>query len=412
MLVLRHVSPLAVLVLVSVFSTSAWAERREAGFAPIDIEDPSGGALEGFFSALTRTASGENGAITRIAHYGDSLVVGDAITRELRRAFQHRFGDGGPGFVLAKRPWSWYRREGLRMGGTGGWKIYRSLTGGPADRFYGFGGSTFVTHRSHQRVWIETNEIDGRPVHASTIEVHYLAQPRGGDLDVLIDGAHLLTISTEREKAVSAFHTLRVPDGPHKIILRTARGGRPVRLFGVALEREGPGVVYDSLGINGASTTVMGRMDHEHLRQQLSHRHPDLVVLAFGANESNRPGLVDRYRSEVLPAVRSLRRASGGASCLLVAPMDRAMRNATGRAVSSPLIPRIIGAQRAIAREVGCAYFDTYSAMGGEGSMRAWASAGLAGGDLVHPTREGSELLGRGLFNALERAFIRHRQGL
>ncbi len=404
----RRVISLLVLVFFIDLANEARAERQPTGFSPVEIEDPSGTALDRFFTALGRTAKRQPDAVTRIAHYGDSLIVGDLITRPIRRLFQKRYGDAGPGFVLAGRPWDWYRREGVRLGASNGWRTYRSISGGPRDHFYGFGGSTFVTRQAHQRVWVETTKVGGRSVKASSIEIHYLAQPEGGDLAVIVDDEHVLTLSTKRDETVSAFHTLRVPDGPHKVVLRTEGGGM-VRLFGVALEREGPGVVYDALGINGACTTVMGRMNNSHLREQLSHRRPDLIVLTFGANESNRPGLVDRYRQSVLPAVRQLRRASQGTSCLIMAPMDRASRDDGGRAESNDLIPRIIEAQREIAAEVGCAYFDTFGGMGGEGSMRRWASAGLAGGDLVHPSPRGAELIGQGLFDALERAFQRHR---
>lgn len=397
------------LTVLTGFSLDLEAEQRSAVFPSIEIEDPSGRAFERFFSALRRTATRQPHAITRIAHYGDSLIVGDNITRTVRALYQERYGDAGPGFVLAGRPWDWYRREGVRLGGTNGWHTYRSLSGGPPDHFYGFGGSTFVTGRQHQRVWFETTEVDGRPVKVSSIEIHYLAHPRGGDFDVVVDQENLLTISTRREETISAFHTIRVAEGPHKVILRTQGNGQ-VRLFGAAFEREGSGIVYDSLGINGACTDVMARMDPVHLGQQLGHRHPDLIIVAFGANESNRPGLVDRYRAEVLPALQSLQRGSGGASCLLVGPMDRGMRDARGAVRSHPIIRQITQAQREVAFEAGCAYLDTFTAMGGDGAIRRWLGLGLAGGDLVHPTPDGSEAIGRGLFVALERAFTRYRE--
>lgn len=401
-----HVPVLVVLAIAVAFPRSLVAEP--AAIVPIEIEDPTGRALERFFAALRRTASKQPGAITRIAHYGDSLIVGDGITRSARRRFQARYGDAGPGFVLAGRPWDWYRREGVRLGGSTGWDTYRSLSGGPADRFFGFGGSTFVTRREHQRVWFETTEIEGRRVKASSIEVHYLAHPRGGDLDVLVDGDHVLTIATKRDETVSAFHTVRVPEGPHKVVLRTVGNGQ-VRLFGVVLERDGPGIVYDSLGINGASTDVLGRMDPVHMEQQLGHRRPDLVIVGFGANESNRPGLVDRYREEVLPVLRRLRHGSRDASCLVVGPIDRGVRDDRRGVRSHPIVMRISRAQREVSRDAGCGFYDTFAVMGGEGAAQRWHARGLTGGDLVHPTPEGSDLLGQVLFEALERAFTRYR---
>jgi lysophospholipase L1-like esterase len=382
------------------------AETRSPSFGPASIEDPSGRALDHFFAALRRTASGAPGAITRIAHYGDSYIVGDQITQTVRGLFQRRYGDGGPGFVLAGRPWEWYRRSGVSQGSSAGWDAYRSSSGGPADGFFGYGGATFVTKQPRRRIWFETTQTAEGPARASSIDVHYLAQPGGGDIQVVVDGEHQLTISTAGEDSHSAFLRLDVPDGHHEFVLQT--DGGTVRLFGAALERGGPGVVYDALGINGACATVLGRINAEHMAQQLRHRRPDLVIVAFGANESNRPDLVNRYMESVVPILRQIRHASLNASCLVVAPLDRGERLADGTVRSNPNVVRIVETQREAAAAAGCAFFNTFEAMGGPSSMLRWSRAGLASSDLTHPTPEGAELIGQGLFEALERAFEAH----
>ena len=42
---------------------------------------------------------------------------------------------------------------------------------------------------------------------------------------------------------------------------------------------------------------------------------------------------------------------------------------------SEPTIPRIVALQQRVAHETGCAFFDTYTAMGGEGTMARWYGA-------------------------------------
>jgi lysophospholipase L1-like esterase len=383
------------------------AEPAGPGFAPASIEDPSGHALDHFFAALSRTESKAPGAITRIAHYGDSYIVSDQITHTVRALYQHRYGDAGPGFVLAGRPWEWYRREGVNLGASAGWDAYRSSSGGPADGFFGYGGATFVTKQPHRRIWFETTDTAEGPAKASSIDLHYLAQPGGGDVQVLVDGEHQLTISTAGEDAHSAFLRLDVPDGHHEFVLETDGGA--VRLFGAALERSGPGVVYDALGINGACATVLTRINAQHWAQQLAHRHLDLVIVAYGANESNRPDLVANYREHLQPILQEIRQGTGGASCLVVSPLDRGERLADGSVRSNPNVARIVARQREAAAAAGCGFFNTYEAMGGDTAMLRWSRAGLASSDLTHPTPEGAELIGRGLFEALERAFATYR---
>mgnify|MGYP000202979604 CR=1 FL=1 len=51
--------------------------------------------------------------------------------------------------------------------------------------------------------------------------------------------------------------------------------------------------------------------------------------------------------------------------------------------------------QQAVARETGCAFFDTYRAMGGEGTMARWHQREnpLVTGDLTHPTPTGADVV-------------------
>jgi len=62
-------------------------------------------------------------------------------------------------------------------------------------------------------------------------------------------------------------------------------------------------------------------------------------------------------------------------------------------------IPEIVAIQRQVAAEMHCAFFDTYDAMGGEGTMARWygASPRLVTADLLHPTPQGRPL-SRGCF--------------
>lgn len=374
-----------------------------AALARVDIDDPSGRALELFAASLRSTAAPGSDHITRVAHYGDSLVVVDELSASLRRLYQERYGSGGPGFVLTAPAWEWYRRAGLRLGRPEGWVIERSISGGPADRWYGYGGVTFEARRAGVEAGFRTSTADGRAVDVSRIDVHYLEQPGGGTFAVEVDGRQAGVVSTAGSKSRSAFAAFEVEPAPHEVVVRT-RDAAPVRVFGLALERGGPGVVWDSLGLNGTCMTVLGRMDAEHLAEQMARRRPALVVLTFGAGETKRPELVRRYAEAIGPILGTLRRVAPTASCVVMGPMDRGAAGSGGPSRSNPLVPRVTELQRAAARAAGCAFWDTYAAMGGSGSVSRWRRAGLVKGDLTHPTARGGEVLARGLFDALERA--------
>ena len=70
-----------------------------------------------------------------------------------------------------------------------------------------------------------------------------------------------------------------------------------------------------------------------------------------------------------------------------MSPMDRGHRVAGGAIETLETIPRLVEIQRRVARDAGCAFFDTFAAMGGAGTMARWyvAQPRLVSADLIHP---------------------------
>jgi lysophospholipase L1-like esterase len=372
---------------------------------PGEIEDPSGRALDAFFAALDRTSEGRGRAV--VCHYGDSPITNDDITSTIRRRLQARFGDAGHGFVLAGRPWGWYRHEGVSLEGRG-WQIDRMFIG-PGERRFGLGGVVFRANGPGAVATFETPE-SGPGGAASAFEVYYLAQPGGGELSIALDGVEHARFVTQADVARSEFRRVEATEGPHTLTVRSEGGGE-VAIFGVTIERGTAGVQYDSLGVNGAFVGLLAKyMDFEHWSEQLRHRRPDLVVLAYGTNESEYEKLpFDQYERDTREVIRRIREALPDASILFVGPMDRGTRGAGGTIVSRPMIRKLSEYQRRIAAETGCAFFDTQTAMGGEGTVARWheTKPKLMGGDLTHPTAQGAEIVGSLIYEALERAYDR-----
>mgnify|MGYP001562143657 CR=1 FL=1 len=371
---------------------------REDGGACVE------GAMDRFYAALRRTAQGEKDAVTRITHYGDSIIIEDLWTATVRRRLQERFGDAGPGFLYLARPWEWYDHLDVTLKYTDAWHFYRVTNGHVHDGFYGYGGVSFVAGGPGAKATYATVAEGpvGRAV--SRCEVYFLGQPGGGDVQVSVDGTVADTFSTEAPSVGSGFHLVRMPDGPHTIVVQSAGGG-PVRLFGVTLERDGPGVVYDGIGLLGASARALLEPEEAHWKEQFAHRRPDLVVLTFGTNESDHQLSMSGYREQLERVVRRIRAVAPFASCLLAGPPDRGDPNTRE---TRSIIPKLIDVQREIALAEGCAFWDTFSAMGGKNTMWRWYRSGprRAFGDLTHLAPAGGEILGDLLNAALLQGFI------
>jgi len=370
---------------------------------PLPLDDPSGHALDAFYTKLTAVDAKRPGAIARIAHFGDSIIVSDFVSGELRRELQHRFGDAGHGFVLIANAWPSYLHWDVERYATAGWQVSRIVGPYAEDGFYGLGGVSFRAEKNVlARFGTATSGDFGRNV--SRFVVDYAEAPHGGRFALSIDGKDAGSVDTDGPELRARYRELRVPDGAHTLELATVSGAS--RLFGVVLERDGPGVVLDALGVQGARIRFLDKEDDAHWAEQLRSRGPDLLVYQFGANES-----IDGFLYSMTDFHRTMREvveqgkaALPGSSCLVVGAMDRAAKQGD-EIVSVRVIPSLVAEQRAVAVECGCAYFDTYRAMGGKGSMPVWVKRGLGQADLTHPSGAGAERLAHWIYGALMRGY-------
>jgi hypothetical protein len=375
----------------------------DAAEPPLPLSDPSGQALTGFFRALTATAHKDTHAITRIAHFGDSIVVSDLVSGTLRRKLQAEFGDAGHGFMLIANAWPAYFHNDVSRYATAGWSVSRIVGPYAADGLYGLGGVSFSAEKNVlARFGTAKSGQFGKGVAHFVLD--YLESPEGGTLQLSVDGVPKAIIDTHGIAKKSAYFEVTVPDGEHEFEICTKSG--VTRAFGVVLERDTPGVVLDALGVQGARIRFLDKQDDAHWAEQLAWRKPDLLIYEFGANESSDGFLYSMadYHRTMKDVLTQGQRALPGSSCLVIGAMDRAAK-VGDEIVSMRVIPSIVAEQRSTAAEVGCAFFDTYSAMGGAHSMPTWVRRGLGQADMTHPTAVGSEVIGNWVFRGLMQAY-------
>lgn len=365
------------------------------------MEDPSG-SLERFHLALSRTATRQRGATTRVLHYGDSLIDLDRITGPLRRRLQRRYGDAGHGFVLAGKPWRWYRQQGVKVTTGDGWEPLRLVGGRSWGGQLGLGCAAFQS--SGAPTWVRFTLEPGAA--APRLELSYMQIPGGGVVRLRAGGQVGPWVRTTGRTA-ARFHRQTLASAPRSVTIDVR--GR-VRLLGLTLERDGPGITWENLPLVSARFHHLALLAADHWAEQLRHHRADLVVFQFGANDTiSYGGDLDHYGRRVQLTLTRLRRALPAAGCLVIGPLDRLQRGANGQLQSPPVIGRVKARQRHVALASGCAFWDGQRAMGGAGSMSSWVSLGLAQKDLVHLTPAGSEALAALLDRALEQAFRRSR---
>src|SRR5579871_2092560 len=232
-------------------------------------------ALKPFYQALWRSEARQPGAVTRILHYGDSPTTADSITADVRSLLQAQFGDAGHGFILVAKPWAWYGHRGVEVHGKG-WRIEAASQSRARDGIHGLGGVSFEGGTSASSHFVLRED------HAR-VEIQYLRQPGGGTLRVDASGSEIGRVETDGDEKQPAFEMFLLPPGATDIDLLVERA--PVRLFGVSFERNEPGVIYNSLGLNGAQVQMIVRsFERNQWAAELQHEQPDLVVVNYGTN--------------------------------------------------------------------------------------------------------------------------------
>jgi lysophospholipase L1-like esterase len=374
---------------------------------PTSVDDQTG-QMHFFYEALARTQAKQPGAITRILHYGDSPVTADSITADSRAMLQSQYGDAGHGFILIAKPWSWYMHRGVDIVASG-WNIEAASQAPRArDGMHGLGGVSFTGTAG------ATSKITLPDSHHTKVEVFYLRRKNGGEFRIDAGGQPIATVSTDGDEKSSGYASAELPANTSQVKIVVTKG--TVRLFGASFEKPGPGVIYSSLGLNGASVQhLLRHFDSTHWAEQLQHETPDLIVLNYGTNESVYPKYVDSmYSSELKQVLARVRAAAPKSSILVMSPMDRGERT-LGVIRTLPIMPKIVELQHQIATESGCAFFDTFHAMGGQGTMARWYDnkPRLVNSDYTHPFPGGAAVIGSLLDHALVEGFEKwkgHRQ--
>jgi lysophospholipase L1-like esterase len=351
-----------------------------------------------FYAKLSELEAKTRSDHVRIAWYGDSHVHADYWPNAVRRKLCSRFGHGGPGFVRIGL--KSYRHSLARAERIGTWQqeprapSSRVTVG---DGVFGLGGM---------------RTIPASPKSAATLaplagslsgDVHFELSYRALADDELIvevgDITRRLRGSSESLTQVRREHIR----GKASSELRVRLGRGAPQVFGVVVEGTEPGLVIDTLGIDGARAATPLAWKEDAFVEVLRARRSDLVVFAYGTNEVFDDLAPEKYLAHYRALVGLARQALPEAECLIIGPPDAAAEQLT----SHPRVVTISAVQRRAAVELGCAFFSAADAMGGLGSFVDWArqSPPLARWDRVHLTQAGYERLGEATADALLEAY-------
>lgn len=365
-----------------------WIHGGDLGSSPEGNAIPR---LEKFYGALARLENHLRKDHVRILWVGDSHTQADVWTHAVRATLQEQFGVGGPGFLHVGWATHGYRHEQVVLRANGMWALSPLTLVSPnpvGDGVFGLGGL----------------RLEPRGANAvAEIVVEAQALPGKGSWDLAVrfvhpDSSVVVGVDGEEQRLEAQEKTLGhirhvqlASKGPGGT-LRVEQGWNKPQLLGVVVESaQAHGVVVDTLGLNSARYRSALAWDEVTWVAELARRSPDLVVLAFGTNESSDANIrAEAHGARVKALVGRVRKAAPEADCLIFGPIDR------GGERYEKAVQQLNEAQQSAARELGCAFWNGQQAMGGPGSMRRWASMKppLGGADKIHLYPRGYQKLG------------------
>lgn len=335
-----------------------------------------------------------------ILHFGGSHIQADIYTNQMRKRLTQLSPDmnAGRGLIFPAKMAQTNNPSNFNVSYTGNWKFSKCTKPGN-DSLLGLTGFSVTTNDSICSITVDPNRDSlihytfnrARVFHGPT---HYKLQIK--TTDSIYEGTYNETFG---------YTEFQLSNDQDVIVIQLLKDtiNDSFSLFGISIENDAPGIVYNSVGVNGA-------MLSSYLRCNLLPKHlralsPDLVVFSIGTNEGNTLNFdslsyINNYK-ELLDLVKT---TLPNTAILLTVPNDCYYRKKYTNKNTSVIRDIIY----ALADEKNCGVWDFYEVMGGFNSAQTWYSNRLMNFDRIHFNREGYLLKGDLFFSAFLKSWEWH----
>lgn len=361
--------------------------------------------LTPFFNKLLKLENGGPGQVS-IVHIGDSHIQADFLTREVRKNLQLRFGNAGRGLVFP-----------LRVAGTNEPNDYRSATNAgwttakinSQAKYPEPGISGISISSAESGAWFEVTTLNHDDLDYAFDEVTLIHTKDSLQFDCRFTDAPLkfgYLMSARPLEAGECSTTVPFVCPTNFVRIQAEQTEAMQQSFsinGLILKNSSPGVLYNSVGINGAHFSDYNKSPL--FFRQLKVLNPDLVIISLGTNEgANIKVTEDETIASVVSMVKNIKSANPGACILIATPTDDYFR----KKYKNPYLEAVQRALLKSAEQENVACWDLYSISGGYGSCTDWRRAAMLQHDGVHFNKQGYALQGTLLYKALIDSYLKY----
>jgi alginate O-acetyltransferase complex protein AlgI len=351
-----------------------------------------------FFDSL-RSADSQ----IRIMYYGDSQIEGDRITSFLRKTLRKKYGGAGPGLLMPLMPVMYTKTVFVRS--SSNWKRYNYLSYkngitshksfGPfmtICRYLPPGKMAAEKEKAFVRI-IPSQLSDSAAADFENLRIFY--GNVSGQVNVVVKGGGNELLSD----------SLKMGSGVKELNCRL-KGATDIRvefegrvspdIYGMSIENE-KGITVDNIPQRGSAGLEFTMVDKENLHDVYKLLRPNLFILQYGLNiVRNVRKDYSYYENGMGRQISLLKEICPQTPVLVVSLTD--MAYGEGDSIKSySNITTIKDAQKKAALNSGAAFWDSYEAMGGAGSIIKWEekTSPLAQKDMVHFTNFGADSLSK-----------------
>lgn len=390
---------------MSTQSTRARVDTCRAGLTCInEFSDAEERGMSPLYRALDSVAT--LGRPVRIAVLGDSYIEGDILTGHLRELLQQRYGGCGVGFLPITSNTAGFRISVRQT--FSNWESHNANdTHGYENQWANLTGHYF---RAHAGDWVRVNGVSSHYAHLDTCQRSTLYYMGSGAATVTatVNGGGRRQFDIYANGSVGS---VSVDGAIGSVSWRVERADAGVRFLGVAMDGD-KGVAVDNFSLRSASGIHLSGIRDEVLAGFDRERHYDLVVIMYGLNVAGRRSSdYTSYRGQMTRAIEHMKSNMPQTGFLVVSVGDREEKRG-GQMRTMRGVLSLVNAQQTIAYDSRVAFWNLYTAMGGEGSIVKMVNAKppQANLDYTHINFRGGKHLAGLLFDAIAWGHEQHNR--
>jgi lysophospholipase L1-like esterase len=344
--------------------------------------------LDEFYHKLLELRNGVRDRVS-IFQIGDSHIQSGYFSGTARTSLQKYYGNAGRGLVFPWRLAGTNQPDDIRISSTTSWNRTNSEKG-----ICGYGLWT----KTAGSLSIRTNNFFG--LDNSYNKITLITKEKENTYDWRMNDFLEVPYIEIQGFADQAIYQLQwnTPVREVELQFRSEDPTDIANLYGIVLEQSVPGLLYHSMGVNGATLGKFSAIDD--FFAQIKLLNPDLVVISLGTNDAQGRYNNSYFQKQLNLFMSQLRQHESTVPVIFTLPPDSnkgGKHNADLEKVERELM--------AYAEENNCAWWHLSDVMGGKNSIQTWRNHGLAAKDLLHFTPKGYMLQGHLFYQALIKGY-------